>query len=48
MAGGTTVDLAIQDERRMARICCYFMTHIADSLYYAEAITPTPKQKQSA
>ena len=46
MAGGTTVDLAIQDEHRMARICCYFMTHIADSLNYAEAITPTPKQKQ--
>jgi hypothetical protein len=30
-AGGTTVDLAIQDECRMAHVCHYVMTHIADS-----------------
>jgi hypothetical protein len=45
-AGGTNVDLAIQDERRMAHVCHYIMTHIADSLYYAEAIKPKPKPKQ--
>jgi hypothetical protein len=44
-AGGTTVDLAIQDEHRMAHVCHYVMTHIADSLYYADAIK-IPKQKQ--
>ena len=46
MAGGTTVDLAIQDECRMAHVCHYVMTHIADSLYYADAIKPKPKPKQ--
>ena len=43
-AGGTTVDLAIQDECRMAHVCHYVMTHIADSLYYANAIKPKQKQ----
>jgi hypothetical protein len=45
-AGGTTVDLAIQDEHRLAHICHYIMTHIADSLYYADALKSKPKQKQ--
>ena len=45
-AGGTTVDLVILDERRMAHVCHYVMTHIADSLYYADAIKPKTKQKQ--
>ena len=45
-AGGTTVDLAIQDECRMAHVCHYVMTHIAESLYYADAIKPKQKQKQ--
>ena len=40
LAGGTTVDLAIQDEYMMALVCHYVMTHIADSLYYADAIKP--------
>jgi hypothetical protein len=44
--GGTTVDLAIQDEHRMAHVCPYVMTHIADSIYYADAIKSKPKQKQ--
>ena len=44
--GGTTVDLAIQDEHRMAHVCHYVMPHIADSLYYADAIKSKPKQKQ--
>ena len=39
-AGGTTVDLAIQDEYMMAHVCHYVMTHIADSFYYANAIKP--------
>ena len=43
-AGGTTVDLAIQDECRMAHICHYLMTHIAEFLYYANAIKPKQKQ----
>jgi hypothetical protein len=46
MAGGTTVDLVIQDECRMAHVCHYVMTHIADSLYYADTIKPKPKPKQ--
>jgi hypothetical protein len=45
-AGGTTVDLAIHDEHRMAHVCHYIMTDIADSLYYADAIKSKPKQKQ--
>ena len=45
-AGGTTVDLAIQDEHRMAHVCHYVMTHIADSLYHADAIKSKPQQKQ--
>ncbi len=44
--GGTTVDLAIQDEHWMAHVCHYVMTHIVDSLYYADAIKSKPKQKQ--
>jgi hypothetical protein len=45
-AGGTTVDLAIQDEHRMAHVCHYVMTHIADSIYYADALKLKPTQKQ--
>ena len=30
----------------MAHVCHYVMTHIADSLYYADAIKSKPKQKQ--
>ncbi len=45
-AGGTTVDLAIQDEHRMAHVCHYVMTHTADSLYYTEALKSKPQQKQ--
>jgi hypothetical protein len=45
-AGGTTVNLAIQDEHRMAHVCHYVMIHIADSLYYVVAIKSKPKQKQ--
>ena len=37
-SGGSTVDLAIQDEYMMAHVCHNVMTHIADSLYYANAI----------
>jgi hypothetical protein len=44
-AGGTTVDLAIQDEHRMTHVCHYLMTHIADSLYYADALKSKPNQK---
>ena len=37
-AGGTTVDLVIQDEYMMAHVCHYIMAHIADSLYYTKAL----------
>ena len=47
-AGGTTVDLAIQDEHWMAHICHYVMTHIADSLYYADALKSTPTKNSTA
>ena len=46
MAGGTTVDFAIQDECKMVHICHYATTHVADSLYYADAIKQKQKQKQ--
>ena len=46
-AGGTTVDLAIQDKCRMAHVCHYVMTHVADSLYYADAIKPKQKKQYS-
>ena len=46
-AGGTNVDLAIQDEHRMAHVCHYVMTHVADSIYYADALLKSkPTQKQ--
>ncbi len=45
-AGGTTVDLAIQGEHRMAHVCHYLMTHNADSLYYADALKLKPTKKQ--
>ena len=45
-AGGTTVDLAIQDEHRMAHVCHYVMTHVANSIYYADALKSKPTQKQ--
>ena len=43
-AGGTTVDLAIQDECRMAHLCHYVMTHTAGSRYYAKGDKQTKKQ----
>jgi hypothetical protein len=43
-AGGTTVDLVIQAEYRMAHLCHYVMAHIADSLYYVDTIKPKQKQ----
>ena len=43
-AGGSTVDLAIQDEYMMAHICHYVMTYTYNSLYYTKAIKPTKKQ----
>jgi hypothetical protein len=45
-AGGTTNDLAIQNEHQMAHVCHYVMTHIADSLYYADTLKSKPNQKQ--
>jgi hypothetical protein len=47
-AGGTTVDLAIQDENRMAHVCHYVMIHIADSLYYADALKLKPTKNSTA
>ena len=46
MAGGTTVDLAIQDEHRMAHVCHYVMTHVAISIYYADVLKSKPTKKQ--
>jgi hypothetical protein len=43
-ANVSTVDLAIQDERQMAHICHYVMTHTANSLYSDETVPSKNKQ----
>jgi len=43
-AGGTDVDLAIQDEERMAHICHYVMVHTATSIELAKQGLPPKKQ----
>jgi hypothetical protein len=43
-AGGTDVDLAIQDEERMAHLCHFVMVHTAKSLHLAQIGHPTKKQ----
>ena len=43
-AGGTDVDLAIQDEERMANICLFTMVHTATSVHLAQLGHPTKKQ----
>lgn len=43
-AGGTDVDLAIQDEERMAHLCHFVMVHTATSLHLAQTGQPTKKQ----
>ena len=43
-AGGTDVDLAIQDEERMAHLCHFVMVHTATSLTLAQQGHPTKKQ----
>ena len=43
-AGGTDVDLAIQDEHRMAHICHYVMVHTATSVELAKQDLPSKKQ----
>ena len=43
-AGGTTVDLAILDEDRMAHICHFVMVHAATSLALAQQGQPPKKQ----
>ena len=43
-AGGTDVDLAIQDEERMAHICHFAMVHTATSINLAQLGQPTKKQ----
>ena len=35
-AGGTDVDLAIQDKERMAHICHFVMVHTATSIHLAQ------------
>ena len=42
-AGGTDVDLAIQDEQRMAHLCHFVMVHTATSLHLAQHGQPTKK-----
>jgi hypothetical protein len=43
-AGGTDVDLAIQDEEHMAHICHFAMVHTAASIHLAQIGQPTKKQ----
>ena len=43
-AGGTDVDITIQDERVMAMVCHYVLTHTATSLQLAAQGHPTKKQ----
>ena len=43
-AGGTDVDLAIQDEERMAHICHFVMVHTANRIHLAQLGQPTKKQ----
>jgi hypothetical protein len=43
-ARGTDVDLAIQDEKRMAHLCHFVMVHTATSLHLAQFGQPTKKQ----
>jgi len=43
-AGGTDVDLAIQDEECMAHLCHFVMVHTATSLHLAQIGQPTKKQ----
>ena len=43
-AGGTDVDITIQDERLMAMVCHYVLTHTATSLQLAAQGQPTKKQ----
>ena len=43
-AGGTDVDLAIQDEECMAHLCHFVMIHTATSLHLAQIGQPTKKQ----
>lgn len=40
-AGGTEVDLSIQDEERMAHICHFVMVHTATSIHLAQLGQPT-------
>ncbi len=46
-AGGTDVDLAIQDESMMAQICHYVMVHTATTLYLNETVEPNPNIKKT-
>ena len=43
-AGSTDVDLANQDEERMAHLCHFVMVHTATSLHLAQIGQPTKKQ----
>jgi len=43
-AGGTNVDIHIQDKTVMAMLCHYVMTHTATALQLAEQGQPTKKQ----
>ena len=45
-AGGTDVDLAIQDESMMAQICHCVMIHAATTLYLNETVKPNPNIKK--
>ncbi len=42
-AGGTDIDLTIQDEERMAHLCHFVMVHTATSLHLAQHGQPTKK-----
>ncbi len=44
MAGDTNVNLAIQDEVRMAHLCNYVMVHTATSMEFARQGHPMKKQ----
>jgi len=43
-AGGTDIDLTIQDEERMAHLCHFVMVHTATSLHLAQQGQPTKQQ----
>jgi hypothetical protein len=43
-AGGTDVDIQIQDETVMAMLCHYVMTHTATAIHLADQGQPTKKQ----